>query len=142
MKDKYIILSAILGAGLILGTLWYVKTNQKCDEALGVCPVSGEQNIDSGVTREENGTQIIRILARGGYSPRQISAKAGMPVRIEMETKGTYDCSSVFVIPSLKYQKRLPPTGVTVIDVPAQKSGSSLTGLCGMGMYSFEIEFN
>jgi len=141
MKDRYIILSAIIGAGLILGTLVYVKKNQNCDESLGICPVE-EQVVDSGTVTEKDGVQVIRILARGGYSPRQISAKAGIPVRIEMETKGTYDCSSVFVIPSLKYQKRLPPTGITTIDVPAQKSGSSLTGLCGMGMYSFEIEFN
>jgi len=142
MKDKYIILSAIVSAGLILGTLWYVKVNQKCNGVSGACSVPEEQNISNGVMGKENNIQIIRILAHGGYSPQQISAKAGIPVRIEMETKGTYDCSSVFVIPSLNYQKRLPPTGITTIDVPAQKSGSSLTGLCGMGMYSFEIEFN
>ena len=141
MKDRYIILSAIVGVGLILGTMAYVKTNQKCDESLGVCSVEERTAADGAIT-EKDGVQIVRILAHGGYSPRQISAKAGIPVRIEMETKSTYDCSSVFVIPSLKYQKRLPPTGTTIIDVPAQNFGSSLVGLCGMGMYSFEIEFN
>ena len=132
MKDKYILLISIIVAGLMLGTAFYIKSDSRQNSGNGPAAVP---------VKEENGIQVIRILARGGYSPRQISVKAGMPIRIEMETSGTYDCSSVFVIPSLKYQKRLPPTGVTVIDVPAQGPGSSITGLCGMGMYSFEIKF-
>jgi hypothetical protein len=28
-----------------------------------------------------------------------------------------------------------------VVDVPPQKAGSTLTGLCSMGMYSFTIRF-
>lgn len=139
IKQAPVILSLIISAGIIFGAVYYANSDRGCDDSSAVCPISGEFG---AITDRGNNTQIIRIIAHGGYSPRQISAKAGVPMRIEMETKGTYDCSSVFVIPSLKYQKRLPPTGVTVIDVPAQKSGSSLTGLCGMGMYSFEIEFN
>ena len=132
MKDKYIVLISIIIAVIMLGTAFYIKAGNQQNISNEPAPVP---------IKEENGIQVIRILARGGYSPRQISVKAGMPIRIEMETSGTYDCSSVFVIPSLKYQKRLPPTGVTVIDVPAQGPGSSITGLCGMGMYSFEIKF-
>ena len=137
MKQKFIInqrfivaFSIILGIGLILMAFFLCGRGQNGKQESG-------QNI-----KEEGSVQIIRILAHGGYSPRQIFAKAGAPVRIEMETRGTYDCSSVFVIPSLKYQKRLPPTGITIIDVPAQNPGTSLVGLCGMGMYSFEIKFN
>lgn len=142
MKQKFIILSIVVGVSLIFGVILYVRLNQNCDESSVTCPISEKQNYNGGIAREENGVQIIHILARGGYSPRQIYARAGMPVRIEMETKGTYDCSSFFVIPSLKYQKRLPSTGLTNIDIPAQNSGSTLVGLCGMGMYSFEIKFN
>lgn len=92
-------------------------------------------------TKETNNGQTIRILARGGYSPRKITAQANKPLKIEMETKGTYDCSSAFVIPALKYQKQLPATGITIIDIPAQPSSSTLQGLCAMGMYSFTVEF-
>ena len=98
---------------------------------------------DTGATVvEKDGVQIVRILARGGYNPRRITAKAGVPTVIEMETKGTYDCSSILVIPSLNYQKNLPPSGLTTIDVPPQRTGSVLKGLCGMGMFSFDIAFN
>lgn len=90
---------------------------------------------------QDNGTQVVKILARGGYAPRQSTAEAGKPLRLEVETKGTYDCSSSLVIPDLNYEKQLSPTGKVVIDVPAQSAGTKLTGLCSMGMYSFDIIF-
>ncbi len=131
MNQKYIIyISGVIGIGLILAALFIDNGGQ-----------NGSQT-DGKSIRDEDGVQVIRILARGGYNPRQISARADIPVRLEMETKGTFDCSSVFTIPSLGYQKRLPSTGLTTINVPAQKTGTSLIGTCGMGMYSFEIKFN
>lgn len=90
---------------------------------------------------QENGAQVVKILARGGYSPRQSTAEAGKPLRLEIQTKGTYDCSSSLVIPDLNYEKQLSPTGKVVIDVPAQAAGTQLTGLCSMGMYSFTVNF-
>lgn len=96
----------------------------------------------AAAVRIENGTQIIHIVARGGYSPRRITAQADLPTQIEMETKGTYDCSSWLTIPDLNYAKQLPSTGVTLIDVPPQSAGTTLVGLCSMGMYSFEIGFD
>lgn len=91
--------------------------------------------------REENGVQIIRVLARGGYSPKTLTAKADIPTRLELETKGTYDCSSAFTIPALSYEKQLPPTGVTDVEIGVQKAGSTLLATCSMGMYSFTVNF-
>jgi len=96
---------------------------------------------DSSIIRQTNETQIVKILARGGYNPHKIIAQAGKPLTIEMETKGTYDCSSALVIPSLKYRKQLPPSGTTTIEIPAQPPGATIQGLCAMGMYSFTVEF-
>jgi len=90
----------------------------------------------------ENGKQIISITARGGYSPKISIAKADIPTVIRMKTKGAFDCSSAVVIPSIGYQGYLPPTGETNIDVPAQKAGTTLQGMCGMGMYRFQIQFS
>src|SRR3989344_8678959 len=84
-----------------------------------------------------DGKQIIEIVARGGYSPRIIAAKADLPTVIKMKTNGTFDCSLALVIPSLDYQTQLPTTGVIDIDVPPQKSGTTMRGLCAMGMFSF-----
>jgi plastocyanin domain-containing protein len=88
-----------------------------------------------------DGKQIVTITAKGGYSPKITVAKADMPTVIKMVTKGTFDCSGALSIPSLDYQKNLSPTGETLIDVPAQAKGTTLEGVCSMGMYNFSIKF-
>ena len=88
-----------------------------------------------------DGVQYVMINARGGYSPRLSSAKAGIPTKLIVKTNGTYDCSSALVIRSLGYQKMLPQTGETEIDIGIPKAGVPFQGLCSMGMYSFVINF-
>lgn len=87
-----------------------------------------------------NGVQIIDVSAKGGYSPRSTTAKAGIPTVLKVKTSGTFDCSSAFRIPSLDIAKNLPPSGTTEIDLGTPKAGI-LQGNCGMGMYPFEINF-
>lgn len=107
---------------------------------------SSYQNEASGESANnvttEDGKQIVAITARGGYSPKISSAKAGIPTIIRMKTRGAFDCSSSVVIPSIGYQGFLPTSGETNIDVPAQKAGTTLQGMCGMGMYRFQIQFS
>ncbi|MEI6480056.1 MAG: cupredoxin domain-containing protein [bacterium] len=88
-----------------------------------------------------DGKQIIEVVARGGYNPRDVVAKANIPTILRMKTSGTFDCSAAFVIPSLGIQKMLPQTGVTDIEIPSQTSGSNIAGTCGMGMYRLNINF-
>lgn len=89
-----------------------------------------------------DGKQVITINAKGGYAPKVTTAKAGIPTVIKVDTQGTFDCSSALTIPSLGYRKNLPPSGETLIDVPPQKTGTSMRGLCAMGMYNFTVNFN
>jgi plastocyanin domain-containing protein len=88
-----------------------------------------------------DGKQIITIAVKGGYSPQITTAQADSPTVLKMVTNGTFDCSSAVSIPSLNYQKNLPATGETLIDVPAQTKGTTLNGTCAMGMYHFSIKF-
>lgn len=89
-----------------------------------------------------NDQQIIEISARGGYFPRTSFAKAGIPTTIKVTTNGTYDCSAALVIPSIGYQKFLAASGVTNVEIPPQKSGTTIQGFCSMGMYNFDINFS
>ena len=89
-----------------------------------------------------DGKQIITIDAKGGYFPRITQAKANMPTVLKLHTQGTFDCSSAITIPSLGYRNNLPTSGETIVDVSPRQSGSSLKGICSMGMYSFAINFN
>ncbi len=131
---KPITLSIIIAALLIGGAVALVRTPSQ----------------NNGVPQDEtadnvsvvDGVQRIRISAKGGYSPRITNAAAGLPTVIEMDTRGTFDCSSALVIPSVGYRGSLPPSGETSIDIPPQESGTSMQGLGARGMYNFTINFN
>jgi plastocyanin domain-containing protein len=89
-----------------------------------------------------DGKQVIQINAKGGYAPRVTVAKANVPTVINVATNGTYDCSSALTIPAVGFRKSLPATGVTPVEIPPQKPGTTLKGICGMGMYNFAVNFN
>lgn len=114
----------------------------------GIIIFSGDKkNIETPINVNENnvsivdGRQVIEIYAKGGYSPKNTIAKAGVLTSIKIKTNGTFDCSSAFTIPSLKYYTNLAPTGEKIIDIPVQKNGATIRGVCAMGMYSFTIDF-
>lgn len=86
--------------------------------------------------------QYITVNAKGGYSPKVSTAKAGIPTKLIVKTDGTYDCSASLVIRSVGFQKILAQTGEEVIDLGTPKAGQPVQGLCGMGMYNFSINFN
>jgi hypothetical protein len=103
---------------------------------------SGGQSFPVGQNvRVEGGTQIIEIVAKGGYTPELTQAEAGMPTVIRIVTSDTFDCTSFVAIPALGYQARLPLSGSTDIPLEAQAQGATVTGVCGMAMYRFDIEF-
>ncbi len=87
-----------------------------------------------------DGKQIVEIRAKGGYQPRRSIAKAGIPTILRFNTNGTFDCSLSIRIPSLGITKYLPPSGSTDIELGVFQA-SRLQGMCGMGMYPFEVDF-
>lgn len=103
---------------------------------------TSESDIKTDNVSVVDGKQIIEIGAKGGYAPKVSTAKADISTILRVQTHGTFDCSSALTIPSIGYRASLPPSGVTEIEVPAQKSGATLQGLCAMGMYNFKIRFN
>lgn len=88
-----------------------------------------------------DGKQVIDISAKGGYLPRVVTAKAGVPTVLRVTTNGTFDCSASVVIPKLSYQKFLQPSGTEDIAISAEQAQGTLQGLCAMGMYNFQIKF-
>lgn len=125
------IIAVIIGGAFVVGA--FVLSQ---DKTTAPADVQTENNVTV-----ENGRQIVTISAKGGYLPRISEAKADMPTTLRVDTNGTFDCSASLNIPSMNYQKNLPATGVTDIEIPAQKAGSTFEGLCGMGMYKFQIAF-
>jgi plastocyanin domain-containing protein len=97
--------------------------------------------VDSSTVQTEGDTQIVSLTAKGGYSPRNIQAKAGVNTTLRVVTNKTFDCSSSMRIPKLNIQKSLPATGTTDIALGTQTAGTQITVICTMGMYSAIIKF-
>ena len=124
----------IIAIGLVIGIGIVLLGGSK----KGTSDIS-EQSVENSKIRD--GVQYITITAKGGYSPSVSNAKAGIPTKLIIKTNGTYDCSASLVIRSVRFQKILPQTGETEIDIGTPKAGIPLQGVCGMGMYNFQINF-
>ena len=127
---KSTVIAILIGAVLVSGA---IMLSQKSPSTTAVAEANNVNVVD--------GKQIVSITAKGGYSPRVSKAKADMPTTLRVTTNGTFDCSSALTLPSISYQNNLPATGVTNIEIPAQKAGTKFQGLCSMGMQRFEIAF-
>src|SRR3989344_6080162 len=125
--QKSILVSICVSLLLIFGAFWFTSKPASVDNETAVSVVDGKQVVD--------------ITAKGGYSPRVILAKAGMPTVLRVATRGTFDCSAILVIPKLQYQKFLQPTGTEEIPISPEQAQGTMQGLCGMGMYNFQIKF-
>jgi len=129
--NKSIFISVVV-SGLFIGTaFWFVSLSPNTDKDGGTVPTAT-------IT---DGKQIIDISAKGGYSPRKVVAKAGIPTILRVSTKGTFDCSASLVIPKLSYQKFLQPSGTEDIAISAEQAQGTMQGLCSMGMYNFQVIF-
>jgi len=131
-KTASIILTIALVSGLGIIFVGSSKSNNNTKTA-------SNQTVQNSVIKD--GVQYITINAKSGYSPRVSTAQAGIPTKLIVKTDGTYDCSASLAIHSIGYQKILPQTGETEIDIGTQKIGDTLQGVCGMGMFSFQIKF-
>ena len=93
-------------------------------------------------TADQGTQQVIEVIASGGYSPREIDAKADVPTILIIKSEGAYGCERAFNIPDLGISEILPENGQTQFDLGTHAKGTKLLGVCGMGMYYFQIFFN
>lgn len=131
-KTSLIIITLALVVGLGIIFMGGSKTNNTQTTSL-----ESVQNVEV-----RDGVQYITIDAKGGYSPRSSTAKAGIPTKLIVKTNGTYDCSASLKIQAIGYQKILKNTGEEIIDIGTPKAGVPLQGLCSMGMYNFVVNFS
>ena len=130
--QKNTIISIIISIVIIGGTLYFVSEKPTSSENDAV---SQSQNVEV-----KDGVQYVTVDAKGGYSPRQSIIQPNLPTKLIVKTNGTYDCSASLVIRSTGFQKILQPSGEEVIDLGTPKSGEKIQGVCGMGMYNFQIK--
>lgn len=131
--QKNTTVSIIISIALIGGTIYFIS-----DRSISTGgEITQSQNVEI-----RDGVQYVTITAKGGYSPRVMEIKGGLPTKLVVKTEGTYDCSASLVVRSAGFQKILQPTGEEVIDLGTPKSGDKVQGVCGMGMYNFQIKIS
>lgn len=89
-----------------------------------------------------SGQATINIQA-SGYSPNNLSLKAGSKVTLDLVNTGGAGCIQSFTIPQLGLQKIVPlGTNAQIAFSVPNKPGTTLPFMCGMGMYRgiFHIE--
>lgn len=87
-----------------------------------------------------DGVQIFNIkVTDDGYEPRYIKVSKSKPVRLNLITKGVYNCALAFRIPPLKIAKNLKPNSVESVEFTPTQAGK-LYYSCSMGMYIGIIE--
>lgn len=126
---KSTVIAIVIGSLLIAGAI--VLSSGKSDS---------NNTVSANNVSVVDGKQIVTITTKGGYRPQRSVAKAGIPTTIRFSTNGTFDCSSSVRIPSLGISQILPSNGNTDIDIGTPQI-ATLQGMCGMGMYRFEIDF-
>lgn len=140
MKTKEIVIWMAV-AGALMGAAWIFPTKSTATIENPVEFGRGIIPMVPAPTGPVEGKQIVEVTAKEGYQPVEILVKAGMPIILEMKTNGTFDCSTTFSLPQFKFRATLPATGSAAFEIPAQKAGDSIYGVCGMGMYHFVIKF-
>jgi hypothetical protein len=143
-NNKSAIIIIVAGLAIAAGIFFLGGSKTNSDNANTTKTVNTNNGTSaSGVENSviKDGVQYITINAKGGYSPRVSTAKAGIPTKLIVKTNGTYDCSAALSIRSAGFQKVLANTGEETIDLGTPVAGTPVRGVCGMGMYNFTVNF-
>ena len=111
---------------------------QNLSQALFAAPATTGGQADSSIPA----STLLLNASNSGYSPRQLYAKAGESILLNIVTVNTYSCARDFVIPSLGVEQLLPQSGTAPVNIPAQAAGTVMRFSCSMGMYTGEIIFS
>ncbi len=83
-------------------------------------------------------TQQIEITVDGGYSPRVVQLRAGVPAKLVFHRKDPSSCLEEVSLPDFGISQTLPLGQKTTVELPPQKSGS-YKYTCGMHMFSGQV---
>lgn len=79
------------------------------------------------------GLQEVGITVKGGYTPAEIHAKAGVPLRLVFDRQETSSCSEEVVIGDFGVRRFLAPFEKTTVELIPDRAGR-FDFTCGMGM--------
>ncbi len=80
-----------------------------------------------------DGEQRARITVQGGYSPVEVTMRAGVPITLTFDRRETGECTSHVVFSDLGLDAMLPGNTATEVKLPALHAGE-YPFACGMNM--------
>ena len=86
-----------------------------------------------------DGRPVIAIaVGESGYTPAEVTAAAGAPVRLMFTRTSDYGCGQQLVFPDLDIRRDLPLGEAVAVDITMPASGS-VRFTCGMDMYQGSV---
>jgi P-type Cu+ transporter len=80
-----------------------------------------------------DGTQVVGVTVRGGYTPDVVRVMPGVPVRLVFDRQEDLGCSERLLVPDLGVDVALPAFERTTVEFSAIEEGAH-EFTCGMGM--------
>ncbi len=120
---------ALTGSNLTLNNIWtnFYCTVTFCDRDFGP---SAAQAINGAVT------DTTITIDTNGYTPNNLTVKAGSKVTLNIVNKGGSGCVQAFTLPKYNIQKIVPiGSSDTVTFTAPNEPGTQLAFMCSMGMF-------
>lgn len=95
-----------------------------------------QSNTTKTVSSDTKPSQDVMIdIKPSGYTPNQITVKAGTTVSFKIKNDGTYTCASAFTIPSYNLQKVVQAGNTEIFALKMPDEPTQIPFSCSMGMY-------
>lgn len=98
----------------------------------------GQHEADAKLAEEVNGVQVVEIIVDGGYQPRTVQLKAGVPAKLVFNRKDPSSCLEEVLFPDFGVAQMLTLGKKTEITIDPSKAGE-YKYTCGMQMFSGKV---
>lgn len=100
------------------------------------CTVSFCDNTpEPSVANTKPATNLNIEISSAGYTPNELTAKAGADITIHLKNDGGGGCAQAFTIPSLGVQKVVTTGQTDTVTFKAPNEKTDIAFMCSMGMY-------
>ena len=98
----------------------------------------GNREDAARLAEEVGGVQTVEILVDGGYQPRTVQLKAGIPAKLVFNRKDPSGCLEEVLLPDFGISRMLPLGEKTEITIDPSEAGE-FKYTCGMQMFSGKV---
>ncbi len=133
MVDWLVLLGSITAIVLVN---WYFFLAGR--NTVVLAKASASPSSEAGAPASAEPMAEVTITVHGGYDPRVVRTKAGVPVRLVFDRQESSSCSEEVVFPDFGIRKFLPAFETTTIELTPPAPGR-YAFTCGMSMLRGEL---